>query len=536
MVKQLVKNIIMVLAVIVIANLGYAAASNLLASGMSIGTSDTSDTLVLNGSGEQLPTDMSSYGYVGDDGLMENAVTVRVKNGYAYTGSWVNESFSVIDVRDPTNPILVGHLEDVTYLAQPIGLDIVGDYAYVASASVYLTIIDISNPSNPFIVGTVNGLANVRDLEVAGAYAYTVEENAYFRVFDVSDPTKPLEVANVYNVSTLTGMWGLEIKGNFAYATSTSDDRLTIIDISDPTNPFVRGSIQDNALNDSRDLVVKGNYVYALSFANENVTVVNVTNPDEPAIVTSIYDTLALNVPQNIELAGDTLYVWAGGYLTAIDISDPISPVIGSSVLIGGDNRPDSFEIDGNKGYLISIQNNRLVIVDLQGWETHTANIGSLETTSLDVLNELDVAEDLVVQGGASVGKQGISSQGGLSVGGRAIGVSPRMYLTDTAIDGDHECDNTPEGTNCCAPGYHMCDPSEFALGGLEVEMHGEGRETTPYNTAGWVDIKAGTDGLDCLGWSDNSATAGSTCSYTTTLACTTTACSTAVRVWCCSD
>lgn len=107
------------------------------------------------------------------------------------------------------------------------------------------------------------------------------------------------------------------------------------------------------------------------------------------------------------------------------------------------------------------------------------------------------------------------------------------MYLTSSAQNGAHNCDDSPSG--CCASGYHMCTFTEVNASGRQIEDSGTGRDTTPYSTVGWVDAVADISSIDCTGWSLTSGS-GFQCSYSTSgWSCSTSTCTASSKVWCCS-
>ncbi|MGA1790078.1 MAG: SBBP repeat-containing protein [bacterium] len=70
---------------------------------------------------------------------------IKVVGNYAYDADDNNGQLRIIDVSDPENPALVS-----VFPYQAEGLDIIGDYLYLAHGT--LVIVDISNPENPTLV------------------------------------------------------------------------------------------------------------------------------------------------------------------------------------------------------------------------------------------------------------------------------------------------------------------------------------------------------------------------------------------------
>lgn len=113
------------------------------------------------------------------------------------------------------------------------------------------------------------------------------------------------------------------------------------------------------------------------------------------------------------------------------------------------------------------------------------------------------------------------------------------IYLTSATTDGDHNCDENPE--DCCVAGYHLCTTLEL-WGGRRIEDTGTGRDTSPYNTDGDVDVFSTTSyDAGCQDWSSITTGRGApsryTCSYTTSLSCASqgTVCDQSYAQWCCS-
>ena len=112
-------------------------------------------------------------------------------------------------------------------------------------------------------------------------------------------------------------------EGNLAYV--ATEKGLTILDISNPTQPVVRGSAASIKGNRAYGLAKKGNFIY-LAASRAGMQVIDVSNPSAPVTVTAaskggiIYD-VAVHPTANAAYAvsyGGELYVW--------DITNPAAP------------------------------------------------------------------------------------------------------------------------------------------------------------------------------------------------------------------
>src|SRR4030042_413570 len=166
-------------------------------------------------------------GYILDDespvgvGLahaLEYPLKVYISGKYAYVASIDDSGLSIIDISDPTNPVEVGYIQDdsqlggtATALNHPEGVFVSGKYAYISSwIDDSLSVIDVSNPSYPTEVGYI-----LDDSQGGTAIA-------------------------------LDGACEVYVVGKYAYVTGFYDHGLSIINVSDPTNPIEVGYIRDN--------------------------------------------------------------------------------------------------------------------------------------------------------------------------------------------------------------------------------------------------------------------------------------------------
>lgn len=80
--------------------------------------------------------------------------SIFYKNGYVYLGTnkWDGNEFNIIDVTNPTNPILVGGY-DTNTLVNDIYVN--GSIAYLATSDIYqMRILDVLDKYNPSLLGT----------------------------------------------------------------------------------------------------------------------------------------------------------------------------------------------------------------------------------------------------------------------------------------------------------------------------------------------------------------------------------------------
>jgi hypothetical protein len=158
--------------------------------------------------------------------------------------------------------------------------------------------------------------SEISNVFVEGNYAYCAFVNG-LGIIDVSDPTNPFLVSTEYFPGRGEGIF---IQDGLAYL-ADGYLGLQIIDVSDPLHPTPRGHYDSPGY--SWDVFVKDNYAY-LADDWLGVFIIDVSNPDNPEPVWN-YDTR--DYPRDIFVQGEYAYVADSyGGLLILDISDPTNP------------------------------------------------------------------------------------------------------------------------------------------------------------------------------------------------------------------
>jgi hypothetical protein len=127
--------------------------------------------------------------------------SVQVVGNYAYVADG-SSGLKIIDVSNPTAPTLKGSYDsNNTYRF----VQVVGDYAYAGAGSI-LEIIDVSTPIAPTLKGIYNTYSgSAYGVQIVGNYAYVAYmfggvEQGELRIIDISNPTAPT-LKGIYNTS-----------------------------------------------------------------------------------------------------------------------------------------------------------------------------------------------------------------------------------------------------------------------------------------------------------------------------------------------
>jgi len=120
------------------------------------------------------------------------------------------------------------------------------------------------------------------------------------------------------------------------FVTGFGSDSLAIVNVTDPTNPTIVGSIVDDTLLLGPGEVVvspDGNYAFVAVYYTHSVVVVDVaTNISQPTVVGQIRDSTQLTYAWVLGLSPDGTRLYVGGYhdgnFAVVDISTPTDPLV----------------------------------------------------------------------------------------------------------------------------------------------------------------------------------------------------------------
>lgn len=246
--------------------------------------------------------------------------------------------------------------------------------SYFLSANGSFTKVDQSKTIYPpfSLVTQIPGPAvntKYQSITISGNYAYAAGggSGATMTIFDISNQTSPVLKSSI----TLLGSYQIAVQGNYAYIPSSGGFVLYIVNISNPNNPTVTGSVNIGAASGSLySCVVSGNYCY-VSTQSKGLTVIDITNPAAPAQVYQEGGTL--NKSFGVAISGNTLYTtnyqtaspWTVRYLKTWNISTPTAPVLQNTYTLPANTKPGNLSLSGNTAYVSDINVSRVHLIDV---------------------------------------------------------------------------------------------------------------------------------------------------------------------------
>ena len=232
------------------------------------------------------PYNLVVMGQIEDNTNLKGArgVDTFTTNGatYAVVAVRMTDRVELIDVTDPSNPQSVGDLSDSSKLNAAEGVKVItiGANIYAIVTAVFadrVQLIDVTNPSNPqFVSG--GHLADATELDGAhGVDTFTIGADTYAivtaeranraQIISLNTPSVPAITSAVTHGTggaSLDDPMGVDTfaigAAMFAIVASENDMSVQVIDVSDVTNPQVKGKATDGSagfsmLNAPKDVV-----------------------------------------------------------------------------------------------------------------------------------------------------------------------------------------------------------------------------------------------------------------------------------------
>ncbi|PKN71772.1 MAG: hypothetical protein CVU50_10085 [Candidatus Cloacimonetes bacterium HGW-Cloacimonetes-3] len=224
--------------------------------------------------------------------------------------------------------------EQVMYtLGNACDTKVQGNLAFVSGSEHVLMCFDVSNPAQPQLLSFARHEDDVEfgmvyidygKLLLMNNYAYFYVENNTVAVFDISNPNA---ISFVADITTLLGFdHRSTLVGNLLYIAGNVND-LAIWDVSTPLSPQLLGSyvFTDYVF----DVEVVGNYAYVAHWGGQSpnwlkLSVLDISNPQSPVLVTTIN-----GGGDQIHYYNGYLYVFwtAGSQISVYNCNNPIAPV-----------------------------------------------------------------------------------------------------------------------------------------------------------------------------------------------------------------
>jgi hypothetical protein len=350
-----------------------------------------------------------------------------VENDLAFvarTGLGGTEGLSILEVSDPTTPVLLGEL---TTPAAARDVAPAGEsHVLIAIDEGGVLVVDISEPTTPAIVHTIPPWGVAQGIAVLGDHALVAEGK--LRIHDVSDPSSPVFVAAVpypgvywrYVDVAHDGDPSRVVAGRHYHPAGTSgwydEMRISVIDVTSPDAPVEMGSVPCPGV--PNHVLVSGGLAYVAYTTNESspsaqdvgFQIVDISDPSVPVTLGVLGVDPAWSA--GVALRGDRAFVAEGGghYSGALQVVDISNPSDAGIQRVDSVAPSDLFAVRGGSMYVgregpLEIRDADDPLLPLiatlpLGFQTalHVATdrlllVGTLESTMEGVLHVIDLSD-----------------------------------------------------------------------------------------------------------------------------------------------
>lgn len=351
---------------------------------------------------------------------------VSTCGNYLYASNFDRRDISVVDISDPTDPVRVGSAAYDWSGRSRVDMKVSGDYLYFLTWYYYndnandprlvLDILDISDPTSPVKKGTyeVGTDYPASDLVVGNTYAYIPVVGDGLHIVDVSDPDNPTKVG-VYATDTED----ILMDGNRLYALTWSYDytetnQLHILDVSDPLNVTELGSCEQplgppNSYN-TFEWMIEGDHVYVS--LDDRLTILDASDPENPT-ETYLGRPVQVDYPDeayilSLDARGDYAYLAYGQGvkegLYIFNVSDLQNPVLESEYPMLDYRGPVA--VKGDYAYIATSQDGSKVLRVVNISNPHQpTDVGLKTILDVDAVYDMTVSGEILYM---AAGKEGL--------------------------------------------------------------------------------------------------------------------------------
>jgi hypothetical protein len=222
------------------------------------------------------------------------------------------KDFLTLDVKDPSNPIILKKISDRPRIDKINGMVKVGNHVFAANKSRYVDLFDVSDMNNPILSGALEAkdrfsLSAPHDVDRYGDYILIVDPNGFappvgkLGLFKVMEQGRVLPVDEWQLVGRtegkeLIGANRVQVKGDYAiiggsYTPAAREEagvgfaHMAVVDISDPTNPTIVAEEPFYDYRGPNGLTIAGNVAFCAG--GQTVAAYDISNPAKPVPLAS---------------------------------------------------------------------------------------------------------------------------------------------------------------------------------------------------------------------------------------------------------
>jgi hypothetical protein len=273
------------------------------------------------------------------------AVAVDVAGTFAYVATGTS-GVTVVDVTDRTQPQIRGALGGI---GNAQGVRASGQTVFIADSTGFLRVVNAQNPGAPILLSSLAIPGSPMALALHGSMLAVAAQSGGVSLVNVANPSSPTLITSFPVPAPALGVDFDPQSGLAGIAMGTSG--LQVADISTPSSPKLRGLL---AGGDVRRVLLRSTAAL-LADAQRSVTAIDISNPNSPVISASLPSNLG-GIPVDIAGFGNmamTADISFGRAVPLINISSPLTPSSVGFWTLLSPGFSSSIAVDISFGYLI---------------------------------------------------------------------------------------------------------------------------------------------------------------------------------------
>lgn len=318
-------------------------------------------------------------------GRLVDAVRLRgvedvfVEGDYAWLPCREGQRLTVCSIKDPANPTVVSSFTHAE-LDHAAGCAINGNTIYLASQSNHrLLVIDATDKSALRLTGSVligePGKGILYKVSYRDGYCYVAHLTAKkLFVVDVRDPRQPLVVGSVAVTTENDGPFSVLLHGDYALVGTIFGhrNRLAVVNVKIPARPQLVTQVFGPEIGHASGQVVDRLF-FAVNWDRNAFLVFDVADVGNPRLYARLVDK-RLGNPNRCVVVGDRAYLpmVTGDGVAILDIADPKIPRFLSSFRDPVFKKTYGIAVRDNLLFVAAREGNSLTILDRRGLETQS--------------------------------------------------------------------------------------------------------------------------------------------------------------------
>ncbi len=232
-----------------------------------------------------------------------------------------------------------------------VGIQLVGNTAFIAANDKGLQIINVTRPSNPTLIGSYDTPGNAKGIHVLGNLAFVADDTQGLQIINVQTPSTPTLIGSY---DTPGSAVQVQVVNNVAFV-ADSLSGLQIINVTVPNKPSLLGAYDTSG--NACGVYVVGNVAYVPDW-NGGLNIFNVTVPSRPSLIKN-----DPSIARAVQVIGRMAFVASDTYgLRILDVTTPSNPTAIGSCDTPGD--AVGISVIGNTA-LIADNNSGLEVIDI---------------------------------------------------------------------------------------------------------------------------------------------------------------------------